>query len=439
MAPLRRLSAPAAAPIGKALLVFTALAVAGSAIWSGATSSPPCTGTARPARRFDATRLGRLENAVQEAIDQGRLAGAVVHIAQDGAPVLDKAFGFQDVEAAKPMPVDAIFRIASMSKAVTTTAAMILYEEGRFQLHDPVSKFLPGFKYSVVAVAPPAGSPPDSPYTTEPAKRGITILDLLTHTAGLTYGDGPAVADYKKANLHGWFFADHDETIGDAVDRLAALPLQGQPGEAWQYGFATDVLGRLVEVVSGRPLDRFFEERIFRPLGMDDTCFFLPPEKAERLAPVYGVVDGKLVRRETSETSAYVHGPRKCFSGGAGLLSTARDYGRFLQMLLDGGRLGDVRILGPKTVELMRSNLVGSKYGQDTGAFGAGFWVIEDLGAFGELGSAGSFGWGSAYYPQYLVDPEERLVAFYLAQLMPAGRLDLNKRFRVLVYQALAD
>jgi CubicO group peptidase (beta-lactamase class C family) len=440
MTPHRRISRRGIAPAGKAVAVLVALALAGLAVWTGAASSSSrAPATAVPAHRFDAARLARVETAFQETIDQGKMAGAVVYVARDGVPVLFKAYGRQDIEAGKPMPTDAVFRIASMSKAVTTTAVMMLYEEGRFLLHDPVSKFIPGFKDSVVAVAPPEGSPPDTPYSTEPAKRGITILDLITHTAGLTYGDGPAVADYKKANLHGWYFADHNETIGEAIDRLATLPLHGQPGEAWQYGFATDVLGRLVEVVSGQPLDRFFEERIFKPLDMRDSCFFLPPEKAGRLAPVYGLEDGKLMLKETSATSDYVHGPRKCFSGGAGLLSTAHDYGRFLQMLLNGGELDGARLLGPKTVELMRSNLVGTRYPQDSGAFGAGFWVLQDLGYYGELGSEGSYGWGSAYYPIYLVDPQERLVALFLTQLRPAGALDLNRRFRVLLYQALVE
>jgi CubicO group peptidase (beta-lactamase class C family) len=344
-----------------------------------------------------------------------------------------------DVEAGIPMREDAILRIASMSKAITSVAVMMLYEEGRFRLNDPVSKYMPAFSRQIVAVAPPAGSPPGTPYGTEPAKRPITIRHLLTHTAGLTYGDGPAAAEYKAAGLSGWYFADKDETIAEAIDRLATLPLHGHPGESWQYGYATDVLGRFVEVVSGMPLDRFLEERIYRPLGMVDTCFFLPPEKAERLAPVYGYDGGKLVKNETSATTDYIHGPRKCFSGGAGILSTAHDYGRFLQMLLNRGELDGVRILSPKTVDLMHANHTGDKYRRDTDAFGLGFWVIDDLGFYGELGSEGAYGWGSAYYPQYLIDPEERMVAMLLTQLRPSGGLDLNQRFKVLLYQALNE
>lgn len=386
---------------------------------------------------FDPARLQRLDAVVQTKIDQGRLAGAVVYIARDGEVARLEAYGLQDIEQKVPMRTDAIFRIASMSKAVTTVAALILYEEGRFMLHDPISKYLPAFANSVVAVPPPPGSPEGVKYVTEKAKRPIQIRDLMTHTAGLTYGWDLAADVYREARLQGWYFADRDETIGDAMNRLAALPLHGHPGDSWQYGYGTDVLGYLVEVVSGQPLDRFIAERICQPLKMEDTCFFLPAEKAARLANVYGIENGKLVLRETAENSAYVHGPRKCFSGGAGLLSTITDYGRFLQMLLNGGELDGVRLLSPKTVELMHANHTGDKYRRDTSAFGLGFWVNADLGYSGELGSEGAYGWGSAYYPQYLVDPKERLVAILMTQLMPAGELTLNQQFKVLTYQAL--
>jgi CubicO group peptidase (beta-lactamase class C family) len=345
----------------------------------------------------------------------------------------------QDIEAARPMAPDAIFRIASMSKAVTSVAVMMLYEEGKFRLHDPVAKFIPGFRNATVAVKPTVSRPAlaGKSYATEPARRPIQIRDLLTHTAGLTYGDGLANEDYKAANLTGWNFTAKDETIGDAINRLAKLPLHGQPGEVYQYGYSTDVLGYLVEVVSGMPLDRFFEERIFRPLKMIDSCFYLSPEKSARLANVYGLEGGKLGLKETAERSLYIHGPRRCFSGGAGLLSTTGDYARFLQMLLNNGELEGVRILSPKSVELMHANHTGDKYVRDTNAFGLGFWVIKDLGYYGELGSEGSYGWGSAYFPQYLVDPQERIVALFMTQHMPSGGLDLNQRFKSLMYQAL--
>lgn len=383
---------------------------------------------------FSSERLERLDRAIATEIDQHRMAGVVLYVARNGQPVRFRSYGMQDIEAKKPMGNDAIFRIASMSKAVTTLAVMMLYEEGRFTLHDPIGKFIPAFQKSVVAVPPPADAPPGTKFVTVPAKRPIQIRDLLTHTAGLTYGDGLAVDLYKAANVYYWYFADHDEPIGAAIDRLATLPLHGQPGEQFQYGFSTDVLGRLVEIVSGMPLDRFFEERIFRPLKMTDTGFFLPPEKLPRLATVYGWQGGQLAR---TDQGAYVEGPRKCFSGGAGLLSTTSDYARLLQLLLNGGELDGVRLLSPKTVELMRSNHTGTKYAENTGAFGLGFWVMQEVGYYGELGTPGAFGWGSAYFPQYLVDPQEKIVAFLMTQHRPAGNQDLNQRFKVLMYQAL--
>ena len=383
---------------------------------------------------FSSERLGRLDAVIQDNIDRHQLAGAVMFIGRDGQTAHLKAYGFQDIETGKPMATDAIFRIASMSKAVTTVAALILYEEGRFMLNDPVAKYLPAFANSVVAVPPPAGSPAGVKFVTEPAKRPITIRDLMRHTAGLTYGDGLAVDEYKKANVYYWYFANHDEPIGAAIDRLAKLPLHGQPGEQWQYGFSTDVLGRLVEVVSGLPLDRFMAERVFQPLKMKDTSFYLPPEKISRLATVYALEKGVLARGDQGD---YVTGPRKCFSGGAGLLSTITDYSRLLQMLLNGGELDGVRLLSPKTVELMHANHTGDKYARDTHGFGLGFWVNDDPGFYGELSSEGSYGWGSAYFPQYLVDPQEKIVALLMTQLRPAGSNDLNQKFKVLMYQAL--
>ena len=396
---------------------------------------------------FSAERLGRLDAVIQDNIDQHKLAGAVMFIARNGQTAHFKSYGQQDVEAGKPMPTDAIFRIASMSKAVTTIAALMLYEEGRFMLNDPVAKYIPAFANSVVAVPPPRDAPAGTKFVTVPALRPISIRDLMRHTAGLTYGDGPADLAgelYKQANVAGWYFANHDEPIGDAINRLAKLPLHGQPGEQWQYGFGTDVLGYLVEVVSGMPLDRFIAERITGPLKMTDTCFYLPPEKAGRLANVYGIANGKLVLEETAAQSDYIHGPRKCFSGGAGLLSTARDYARLLQLLLNGGELDGVRLLSPKTVELMHTNQTGDKYaavargpGTNSHGFGLGFWVNDDPGFMGELVGEGAYGWGSAYFPQYLVDPNEKIVALFMTQLRPTGGNDLNQRFKVLVYQAL--
>ena len=398
-------------------------------------------GQTGPQRRLDPERLQRLDRTIQEYVDAQRIAGAVMFVGHNGETAHLKAYGQQDREAGVPMRTDSIFRIASMSKAVTTVAAMMLYEEGKFMLREPVSNYLPAFANSMVAVQAPADALTETKFVLVKPTRPIWIRDLLTHTAGLPYGWDHRFAkeQYAQANLSGWNFTKHDETIAEAIDRLATLPLDGHPGEGWRYGFGTDVLGRLVEVVSGMPLDRFVEERICRPLGMKDTHFYLPPEKAARLANVYGWENGALVLKENAEQSAYVHGPRKCFSGGAGLVSTITDYGRFLQMLLNGGELDGVRLLSPKTVELMQANHTGTRYVRDTTAFGLGFWVNEDSGAFGELVGEGAYGWGSAYYPQYFVDPKEKLVAIFMTQLLPTGGINLNQKFKVLTYQALVE
>lgn len=386
---------------------------------------------------FDPERLKRLDDVIQREIDGGRLAGAVMLVKRDNQDAVFKAYGRHDIENGVAMRTDAIFRIASMSKAVTTVAALMLYEEGRFLLNDPVGKFIPEFQRMQVAVAPPAGSPADVKYVTVPAKRPITIRDLMTHTAGLGYGDGLAVDDYKKAKLHGWYLLDHDETIGDAMKRLATLPLISQPGEAFDYGYSTDLLGYVVEVVSGRTLDQFFAERIFKPLQMTDTGFYLPKEKAARLAVVYGVENGKLVRKEDSNRTDFIDGPRKLFSGGAGLYSTATDYGRFMQMLLNEGELDGARLLSRRTVALMHENHTYDLFKRDTRAFGLGFWVNQNPGNRGELVGEGAYGWGSAYFPQYLIDPKERMVAVLLTQLRPDGGNNLNQRYKTTIYQAL--
>ncbi|RXK54603.1 class A beta-lactamase-related serine hydrolase [Oleiharenicola lentus] len=401
-----------------------------SLLWLARAADPAALG-------FDPVRLQRLDQVIERDIAAGQLAGAVMIVKRDGQDAVLKAYGANDVENKVPMRTDAIFRIASMSKAVTTVAALMLYEEGRFLLNDPVGKFIPEFSKSVVAVPPPPGSPADLKYVTVPAKRAITIRDLMTHTAGLGYGWGLVADDYKKANLQGWYLMGHDETLASAMKRLATLPLSAQPGEAFEYGYGTDLLGHLVEVVSGMPLDRFVQERILGPLRMPDTGFFLPKEKAARLAVLYGLEGGKLVRKEDATRSDFIDGPRKLFSGGAGLYSTASDYGRFLQMLLNGGELDGVRLLSPRTVALMHENHTRDLFKWDTKAFGLGFWVNQDPGAQGELMGEGAYGWGSAYFPQYFVDPKERLIGLLMCQLNPDGGNKLNQRFKVTIYQAL--
>lgn len=411
----------------KSIVLAVALACAALAHSTAATAAPPKADVVN-AQGFSPERLRRLDAAIDEQIATQQLAGGVMAVLRDGRPVVFKAYGQRDIENARPMRTDTIFRIASMSKALTTVAAMILYEEGRFLLKDPVARYLPAF--ARVQVALPGGG-------TEKPRRPLTIHDLLTHQAGMSYGPGPAKAAYDAAGLTDWYLVGNDETLSAWTDRFAALPLQGQPGEAFTYGYATDVLGRLVEVLSGQPLDAFIKARITDPLRMPDTSFFLPAGKLERLANVYGLEGGRLKLMETAARSDFVDGPRKLLSGGAGMLSTAGDYTRFLQMLLNRGELDGQRILAPKTVELMTADHLGDKARGDADGFGLGFWVNVRAGGFKELGSAGAFGWGSAYFPQYTVDPKERLVILFMTQLRPAGSSTLHLRVRNLTYQAL--
>jgi CubicO group peptidase (beta-lactamase class C family) len=394
--------------------------------------------TARPAEiGLSAERLERLSRTMREYAEGGRIAGVVTLIARDGRVAHLEAFGKRDIEQNAPMQVDTIVRIASMSKAVTSVAVLMLMEEGKLLLGDPVSKFLPAYASTRVAVPP---AEPGGRIAVVAAKRQITIRDLLTHTAGISYGTGATEAQYKAAGIWMWYFADKDEPIGSIMERLAALPFDAQPGERYVYGFATDILGAVVEKASGQSLDEFFRRRIFEPLKMTDTHFFLPPEKRARLATVYGAREGGGLERAPDPLRGqgdYVDGPRKAYSGGAGLLSTASDYARFLQMLLNGGELDGVRLLSPKTVELATSNHAGTLYNEGRTGFGLGFEVVEHIGRAGRPGSVGEFSWGGAYYTSFWVDPEERLVAVFLSQLLPSGGLDLQGKFRALVYQSI--
>jgi CubicO group peptidase (beta-lactamase class C family) len=386
---------------------------------------------------LSAERLDRITRVMQEYIDKGKIAGMVTLIARDGRVAYLQPFGKLDDRGA-PMPADAIFRIASQTKAVTSVAVMILQEQGRLLLDDPISRYIPEFAKAQVAVPSEDKKNPKG-YTTVPLKRPITIRHLLTHTAGISYGeDGLAAAEYAAAGIQGWFLADKKEPIGEIVKKLTTLPFDAQPGEKWIYGYNTDILGYLVERVSGMTLAEFFAKEITGPLGMADTCFFLPKDKVSRFTAVYGVDDrGGLKLMEDSRDNFYVKGPRLCYAGGAGLLSTAEDYARFLLMLQGGGRLGGTRILSPKSVELMTVDHAGELY--NPGGFGLGFWVTERLGRNGQPGSVDSFGWGGAYHTTYWVDPAEKLVAVLMTQLMPAGNSDLHTEFRAMVYQAIVD
>lgn len=383
-------------------------------------------------------RLQRLSQVLQGYVNDNKLPGIVALVARRGKVAYLKSLGQRDRELGSPMQEDAIFRIASQTKAIVSVGVMILQEEGRLLISDPLGKYLPEFLETSVAV------PQNGEYKVVEAQRPVTIRHLLTHTAGISYGEGVARDRWEKAGIQGWYFAHRDEPIGATVSRIASLPFDAQPGERWIYGYSTDILGALVERVSGLTLDKFLHSRILEPLGMKDTHFYLPRSKKNRLAAVYSAKAGGGIERAPDPggmvgQGAYVEGPRQSFSGGAGLLSTAMDYSRFLQMLLNGGTLNGTRVLSLKSVKLMTVNHLGKLPFRDGQGFGLGFFVVKDVGARGVPGSIGEFGWGGAYHSTYWVDPQEQLVVVYFTQLRPAGGLDDHGKLRALIYQALVD
>ncbi|MGH9146620.1 MAG: serine hydrolase domain-containing protein, partial [Vicinamibacterales bacterium] len=371
-------------------------------------------GTSRAASSnpaFSTERLARIDRVLQQYVDESRIAGAVALVLRDGQPVYERAVGWSDKEAGRRMTLETIFRIASQTKAITSVAILSLVEEGKVGLNDPVSRFIGPFAKTTVAVRQEGG------VTFVPAKRPITIRDLLTHTAGISYGTQSDVASlYEAKGLgpaagFGWYTADKNELICETMERLASLPFSAQPGEAWVYGYNTDVLGCVVERASGMALDEFVRTRITDPLGMKATRFFLPAAERDRLAVLYGNgSDGRIARSPAGARGQgdYIDGPRRSFAGGAGLLSTARDYARFLEMIRNGGVLEGTRILAPRTVELMTTNQVGSLHSTTGLGFGLGFQTTDRYGANG-LDSQGAFGWGGAYGTLYRVDPDAQL------------------------------
>ena len=383
-------------------------------------------------------RLDRLTSALQQYVDDGQLAGAVALVARHGRIVYHQAVGMRDIKSRDAMPKDAIFRIASQTKALVSVAIMVLQEQGKLLISDPLHKYLPEFEKSSVAVKQDEGG-----YEVEPSRRPVTLRDLLTHTAGIGYGYGPAKDLWAKADIQGWYFAHREERVGATIAKMASLPFDAHPGESFVYGYNTDILGAVVERASGQSLDAFLREAILGPLGMNDTHFYLPPDKADRLATVYSATKSGIERAPEPGLGTgqghYVDGPRVSFSGGAGLLSTAENYARFLQMMLNGGTLNGRRVLSRKSVELMTvDHLNGIEFLPGQG-FGLGFSVVTDLGARGQPGTVGEFGWGGAYHSTYWVDPGEGLVVAYLTQLIPANGLDDHSKFRALIYQALMD
>jgi CubicO group peptidase (beta-lactamase class C family) len=393
---------------------------------------------------MSASRFTRIDSVFKEYVDKKWIAGAAILVARNGKIVYYKGLGYDDTDKKNPMKKDEICRIASQTKAITCVAIMMLYEEGKLLLSDPVSKYIPEFKNPRVL---DKFNPADTTYTTVPAKREVTIHDLLTHTSGIDYaqiGSKESNAIYYKAGVPGGLGVGNI-ILGDKMKILGGLPLMHQPGEKWTYGLNMDLLGYLIEVVSGMSLDEFFRKKIFEPLGMKDTYFYLPKEKRNRLATLY-TEDSTGHLEKSGETytlngTMYVNYPDldgTYYSGGGGLSSTAYDYGIFMQMLLNGGEYNGKRILSRTSIRMMTTNQIGDiNFGDDN--FGLGFGIFTDKSAAKSPPSAGTFYWGGFFSSSYWIDPKEKIIAQLFLQQYPNSHSEIHEKFKSLIYQAIND
>jgi len=377
-------------------------------------------------------RLERINPVMQCYIDQNKLPGLITMVARQGKIVHFEKFG--NMYPDSPMSPDAIFAIQSMTKPITSVAIMMLYEEGHFQLYDPVEKYIPEFKDLKVF----SHKDKDGIHVVD-QKKPMTILDLLTHTSGLGYGWGNTPVDsmYNSAKLR-------EGSLKDMVQKLAEIPLYYQPGTRWNYSMSTDVLGYLVEVISGKPFDLFLQERIFVPLKMKDTDFYVPKEKINRVPYLYGPKDSTGIKVITIPDTSRTSKAKKYLNGGGGLFSTAKDYMIFCQMLLNKGEFNGVRILGRKTVEYMTENHLSDDQLPAEGFYegagwGLGFAVSQDVVKAQIIGSNGAYWWGGAYSTMFLIDPKEQLILILMTQFSPSEYYPTNVEFTALTYQALID
>jgi CubicO group peptidase (beta-lactamase class C family) len=429
--------------LGMALALGLCLAAStGLAQTKSIKNSPPLREAAPATVGVSPERVARLDAMLEQAVKSGSIPGVVALVTRHGKIVYLKAHGMADNEAHRPLKPDDIFRIASQSKAITATAVMMLWEEGRFQLDDPISKYIPEFKSPQVLKT---YNEADGTWTGEPARREITIRDLLTHTSGIGYGVIDGDERFKKLYAKGGvqdLFTAEPVTIGESVKKLAKLPLHHHPGEKFTYSEGLDVLGYFIEVVSGMPFDVFLQQRLFGPLGMKDSGFYLPAEKAGRLVAVQKPENGKWVRYPVTfyDPEYPIKGAKSFFSGGSGLCSTARDYATFLQMYLNGGELGGVRILSRKTVEtIMREQVARDLWGGGDKHYGLAFGVVTEKGqAKGGEGSPGTFDWGGYFNTQYFADPRENIVGVLMKQTQ-GGNDETGWKFRQLVSQIVDD
>jgi CubicO group peptidase (beta-lactamase class C family) len=393
---------------------------------------------------FSTQGLLKMEKEMQQWIANGWMQGGTALVIRNGKIVYHKAAGYKDLATKELMQKEHIFRIASQTKAITSVAIMILYEEGKLLLDDPVGKYIPSFRNQRVLDQYNAA---DTTWTTVPAKRQVTIRQLLTHTSGIGYaqiGTQVANAIYAKNNLTAGIGITNDR-LADAMNRLGGLPLMHQPGEKWTYGLNTDLLGYIVEIVSGKTLDEFFRTRIFEPLGMSDTYFTIPRSKAHRLVKLYNEDStGSLVKSTANLLNGQLITPdyplvgSTYYSGGAGLSSTIYDYGVFLQMLLNGGVYNGKRILSRNSVRMMTMNQIGDlSLGDDK--FGLGFRVVTEKGSAASTSQTGTYSWGGAFATSYWVDPKEKLVLLFYRQLQRTTHGDLPEKFKTMVYSAMTD
>jgi CubicO group peptidase (beta-lactamase class C family) len=384
-------------------------------------------------------RLKRIDQMVNSLVDSKGIPGAVVLIVRNGKIAYHQAYGYSDLENKTPMQKDNIFRIASQSKAITSLAVMMLWEEGKFLLDDPVSKYIPEFKNPKVLKA---FNPADSSWFAEPAGKEITIRHLLTHTSGIDYaaiGSTEFKAIYAKAGVPSGIGNDKD-LLADKIKILGTLPLKHVPGERFTYGLNTDVLGYLVEIWSGMSFDQFLKKRIFDPLGMKDTWFYLPSDKQNRLVPLYSGRDGKLAKQtSTAYDNVNPDYPKlkgTYFSGGAGLSSTAEDYARFLQLFINQGQFNNVRLLSRKTVELMLTNQIP---GLSASPFGLGFGLETSSNDHVSVVSLGTFSWGGAFNTHYWADPKEKIIGLIFTNIYETSHWNIGDKFEVLTYQSVND
>jgi CubicO group peptidase (beta-lactamase class C family) len=396
---------------------------------------------------FSAERLARIDKIVQQYIDSGWINGAIGLVARNGQIVYHKGLGFDNKAAGKPMTKDVIFRIASQTKAITSVGVMQLVEQGKILLDDPISKYIPAFRKPRVLEK---FNKADSSFTSIPAKKEISIRELLTHTSGIGYaqiGDPVTTAIYAKAGVVGGIGVQAGMTLSTNMLALAKLPLLHQPGEKWTYGLNTDLLGYLIEVVSGMSLDAYFKKNIFEPLGMSDTYFYLPKEKQARLAMLH--TEDSLKRAIPMPAVIRVNGQfdrdypntvgGSFYSGGGGLASTALDYAKFMQMLLNGGDYNGKHIISKASLRLMTTNQIGnlSRNPQKDVKFGLGFELVTASNYGQSYVSMDSFFWGGMFSSTYWIDPREKIVAQFVLQMYPSSHGDINEKFKVQVYQAL--